>query len=112
MANTAIQQQRLADSPHFHERVKSAFSSVAFQVILEGRDTPVEVQRYDFARNVLADLDARTDATVGWLVQRTNLNGANTTYNYDIPAVVTDATDAAIESQLMTDWNVMAGVIF
>jgi len=110
MSNTAIQQQRLAASAHFHERVKGALSNVAFQVIAQGRDTPDEIIRYNFARTALANLDGVTNSTVGWLVGRTNLNGANTTYNYDIPAVITDATDAAIESQLMTDWDVLAGV--
>jgi hypothetical protein len=111
MANTAIQQQRLADSPHFQARVKAAFAVVAFQVIAEGQDTPTEVQRYNYARSVLANLNSVTASTVGWLVQRTNLLGANTSYDYDIPGVVTDATDAAIESQLSTDWNVLAGVV-
>lgn len=110
MANTAIQQQRLADSGHFHERVKGAFSNVAFQVIAEGRDNPTEIIRYNYARAVLANLDGSVSATVGWLVMRTNLNGANTTYDYNIPSPVTDATDAAIESQIMTDWNILAGV--
>ena len=110
MANTNIQQQRLADSQHFHERVKAAFASVAFQVISEGRDTPTEIIRYNFARTALANLDGVTNSTVGWLVQRTNILTPDTTYDYNIPAVVNAVTDAAIESQLMTDWNVLAGV--
>lgn len=111
MANTAIQQQRLAASPHFHERVKAAFATVAFQVIAEGRDTPTEVIRYNYARAVLANLDGTVSSTVGWLVQRTNLTvGEDTTYDWDIPSPVTTASDAEIESQLMTDWNVLAGV--
>lgn len=111
MANTAIQQQRLAASPHLHERVKAAFASVAFQVIAEGRDTPTEIIRYNYARAVLANLDGTVSSTVGWLVQRTNLTDPKvTSYDWDIPSPVTNATDADIQSQLMTDWNFLAGV--
>jgi hypothetical protein len=111
VANTAIQQQRLAESAHFHDRVKSAFANVAFQVIAQGRDDATEIKRYDYARKVLESLDAVTDSTVGWLVQRTNLTDPKvTSYDWDIPSPVTNATDADIQSQLMTDWNVLAGV--
>ncbi len=110
MPNTGIQQQRLAQAEHFRQRVKSALGSVAFQVIGAGQNTPADVQRYNFARTVMQSLDAYATSTVSWLVERPNLLAANTSYDYDIPSVVTDATDAAIESQLSSDWNTMAGV--
>lgn len=111
MANTAVQQQRLASSDHFRQRVKSAFSNVAFQVIAQGQGTSTAIQRYNYARSVLANLDGITSSTVGWLVQRTNLTDPKvTSYDWDIPSPVTTATDADIQSQLMTDWNVLAGV--
>ncbi len=110
MANTALSQQRLADSTHFHGRVKGAFANVAFQVIAEGRDTPTEVIRYNYARAVLANLDGTVSSTVGWLVMRTNLFLFDTTYDFSAGAVVTASGDADIESQLASDWNVLAGV--
>ena len=107
---TAIEQQRLAESPHFLQRVTQSLANVAFQVIGEGRDTPTEVIRYNYARLVTQQTTAIAAQTVTWLVQRPNLLSETTSYNFDIPAVVTSATDAEIESQLSSDWNIMAGV--
>lgn len=110
MANTAIQQQRLAQAEHFRQRVKSCLSSVAFMVISEGKGDPTAEQRYNFARSVMQNLDSFSVSTVSWLVERPNLLAATTGYDYDIPSVISDATDAAIESQLYSDWNVLAGI--
>jgi hypothetical protein len=43
-------------------------------------------------------------------VQRTNLTASVVTYNFDAQRVQSDATDAAIRSQIATDWNYFAGV--
>lgn len=39
----------------------------------------------------------------------TNLIAANTTYDFEAGAIITDASDAAIRSQIATLWNLMAG---
>jgi hypothetical protein len=41
---------------------------------------------------------------------RTNIVASTVTYDFTLRAVVTDATDAAIRSQINTDWNYLAGV--
>ena len=110
MPNTAIQQQRLAQSAHFLNRVASSLANVAFQVIAEGRDNETEIKRYDYALTVLRNTHTVAVQIVQWLVERPNLLAATTSYNFDIPDVVTDATDAAIESQIASDWNILSGV--
>jgi len=110
MPNTAVQQQRLAAAAHFRTRVKDCLVNVAFQVLSQGKDNAAEIVRYNYARSVIQSPDAAASSTVSWLVERTNLLSANTTFNWDINEPVTDATDAAIQSQLMSDWDVMAGV--
>jgi hypothetical protein len=40
----------------------------------------------------------------------TNLVARDTTYNFEAGAIETNATDAEIRSQIVTLWNVMAGV--
>lgn len=112
MANDAYTQQALAQEPQFHARVRAALAVVAFQVIAEGRDTPTEVLRYDYATNmVLPNLALVAQQISPWLVERTNLLAATTSYDFASRAVVTAATDAAIESQISSDWNVLAGVV-
>lgn len=111
MANTSASQQRLASDPTFHARVRAALSVVAFQVIAEGRDTPTEVTRYNFAVNVvLPNLASYAVQISPWLVERTNLIGADTTFDFTSGNILTAATDADIESQLSTDWSTLAGV--
>jgi hypothetical protein len=111
MPNTSYTQQKLASATQTHARVRAALATVAFQVIAEGRNTADEIKRYDYATNVvLLNLSAVAVQISPWLVQRTNLMGADTTYDFQADAAVTAATDAAIESQIYTDWNVLAGV--
>lgn len=111
MANSSYTQQALALEPIFHARVRAALATVAFQVIAEGRDTPTEVTRYNFAVNVVLPNLANYAVNISpWLVERTNLLGADTSYDFVARAVVTAATDGAIESQLSSDWNTLAGV--
>jgi hypothetical protein len=43
-------------------------------------------------------------------VQRTNLTASVVTYNFDAQRVQSDATDAAIRSQIATDWNYFAAI--
>jgi hypothetical protein len=112
MANTSYTQQALASEPSFHARVRAALATVAFQVIAEGRDNAAEIQRYNYATiTVLPNLALTAVQISPWLVERTNLIGADTTYDFPSGAVVTAATDGAIESQIYTDWNVLAGVV-
>ena len=111
MANTARTQIALAQSPHFQSRVKAALAKVAWQVLNESAQTANHQIRANYARSVvLSSLDSTVNAIVGWLVERTNVLAFATSYDFEIGAVVTAAGDPDIESQLSTDWNVLAGV--
>lgn len=111
MANNSYTQQALAAEPQFRARVSAALATVSFQVILEGRDNANEIKRYDYAMSVLSSLDGKAASIAPWLVERTNLLGAETSYEFSAKMVITAATDGAIESQLYTDWNILAGVV-
>lgn len=111
MANTSHSQQRLASDPTFHARVRAALAIVAWQVIEENSNTANHALREAYARNtVLPNLALVAVQISPSLVERTNLIGADTTYDFVSGNIVTAATDAAIESQLSSDWNVLAGV--
>jgi hypothetical protein len=111
MANNSASQQSLAEDATFKRRVKDAFSHVAWEVINEDPDTPHHAKREEYARRtVLLNLDAVTNQTAPWLVNRTNLFGFETSYDFEARATITAAGDPDIRSQLMSDWNVLAGV--
>jgi hypothetical protein len=109
MANDSFTQQALAADLSFHGRVRSALSSVAFQVMNEDPTTPNHDQRVTYARQVINTLAFAAPQVSTWLVERPNLIGAETTYDFQKGNVVSAATDAAIQSQLMTDWDLLAG---
>jgi hypothetical protein len=112
MPNDAYSQQSLADDQTFRRRIKDALNLVAWQVIEEPADTPYHQQRVQYARtSVLANLEMAAQQVAPWIVSRTNLIAADTSYNFAARATVSAATDADIQSQLMSDWNVMAGVV-
>lgn len=111
MPNTSRTQMLLADSPHFQSRVKASLTTVASQVLNEDPSTEHHQARAAYANLVNTNLDiyARNVALV--VSMRTNLLTPATTFDFEIGAVVTAATDAEIASQLATDWNMLAGVV-
>ena len=111
MPNDAGSQQCLAEDPTFRRRVKDALNVVAWQIIEEDPATPAHSSRATFARSVLSNLDGQASVTASWIVNRTNLFAAETTYDFDQRATITAAADADIQSQISTDWNVMAGIL-
>lgn len=110
MANDSYSQQSLAIDQNFRLRVQNALATVAFQVLNEDAATPGHDGREAYARNVIANLGGAAQSVAGWLVDRPNLLGATTSYDFSARATVTDAADAAIESQIASDWNLIAGV--
>jgi len=110
MANDSYTQQALAADPNFQIRLKSILSNVAWQVIGEATNVPKHTEREAFARNVISNVEHYARQFAPWLVTRTNLFAAATSYSFPASAVVTAATDAAIESQVATDWNDIAGI--
>jgi hypothetical protein len=110
MPNSSFTQQALANAPHFRQRVRAALATVAWQVLSEAGSVENHVIRANYARLVLANLDSVTGQILGWLVERPNLTAFTTSYDFTIGSVVTASGDPDIESQLATDWNVLAGV--
>jgi hypothetical protein len=110
MANDSTTQQRLAADQAFQGRVRSAIATVAFQVLNEDPASPNHDKRVTYARNVIANLTYAAQGAAAWIVERPNLMGKTTSYDFPSGAIVTDATDADLESQVATDWDVLAGV--
>jgi hypothetical protein len=110
MANSALTQQQLAQSTHFIGRVRAALASVAWQVMNEADSVPDHAARATYARAVLGSLDQLARTVAQWLVQRPNVIQFETSFDFSVGMVVTASGDPDIESQLMTDWNDIAGI--
>lgn len=111
MALDVMTQTALANDARFRQRVKNALHVVAHQVLNESPATSGHAQRALYARNALASLDAIAGQIAQWMVGRTNIISANVTVDLTTgaPVLVCDCTDAAIQSQLSTDWSNIAG---
>lgn len=112
MAQDTYTQQALANDPTFRQRLKASLSRIAWQVLIEvvTVDTPT---RRTYARNFLANPDGVVAQLVGSFVFRTNVFAAATTLAFDGRGgtlVQSAVTDAAMDSQLATDWSSLAGV--
>jgi hypothetical protein len=110
MANDSYSQQALAADPRFQTRVRASLANVAWQVLEEATTVPGHAQRIAYANTVINNLAWHAQQITSWLVMRPNLMAFETAYNFAAGAVVTAAGDADIESQLLTDWNEIAGV--
>jgi hypothetical protein len=110
MANDSYTQQALAADTNFHTRLRSSLANVAWQIIGEATSVPKHTEREAFARSVIGNVEHYARQFAPWLVTRTNIFGATTSYSFPAGAVITAATDAAIESQIATDWNDIAGI--
>ncbi len=112
MANDNFTQQALASDPTFRQRVKASLARIAWQVLIEDPATAGHVARASYARAFLANPDPVTVTLVGSLVFRTNVLSAITSVAFDgrgSTVVQSAVTDAAIDSQLATDWSQLAG---
>lgn len=110
MANTARTQMALAASPHFQSRIEAALLKIAFQVIDEDPNTPNHAQRVAFAQLVRINPGGYAATLAPSLAMRTNVFAFATSYDFEIGSVVTASGDPDIESQMATDWDLMAGV--
>src|SRR5262245_39404640 len=112
MPNDAFTQQALANDATFRRRVRSAMSSIAWQVINEDPATANHFYRNAYANLVLRQLDTEVCVITPNLVFRPNVNNFATSYVYDyaqqIGQVVTASGDPDLLSQIATDWNAMA----
>lgn len=113
MSNDSYTQQALANDPTFRQRLKASLTRIAFQVLEESAGTTGHATRASYARAVLASPDSAVSNLAGWFVFRTNVITPATTLAFDGRGgvlVQSAVTDAAMDSQLATDWSVVAGV--
>jgi hypothetical protein len=112
MPNDSFTQQALAADPHFRNRVRSAMSTVAWQVETEDTATPNHAARIAYARQVIRQLDSEVTVMLPNFVFRPNVLNFETTYVFafdlQVGQVVTAAGDPDLMSQIATDWDDLA----
>lgn len=113
MAQDNFTQQALASDPTFRQRLKASLSRIAWQILNESTGTADHVTRKTYVNKVLDNPDGVVNSLVGTFVFRTNVFAAATTLAFDGRGgtlVQSAVTDAAMDSQLATDWSSLAGV--
>lgn len=108
MATTA-EQIALGNDTDFRQRVRTLFLAEAGVVYNENAGTANHAARALFASKLFQN-PGLADILAPALATRTNLAGSTVTYDFSLQSVVTDASDAAIRSQIATDWNLFAGI--
>jgi hypothetical protein len=110
--NDSFTQQALAADPFFRQRVRSAMSTVAWQIINEADSVANHDARLNYARQVVRSLDSEVTVMLPNFVFRPNVINFETTHEFDFPTqigqVVTAAGDADLMSQIATDWDDLA----
>jgi hypothetical protein len=109
-ANTSESQQSLGADRHFWTRLQNALGTVAWQVLNEDPATVHHLERAQYANRVIANPAGTAQQLAPSFVNRPNVINFETSYDFTISATVTAAGDPDIESQLVTDWNMLAGV--
>lgn len=99
----------LSNDDLFRRRCRALFLLEGAVVYAESAAIPNHTARANFASS-LAKNPGIADTLVPALVQRTNLVASTVTYDFNIGHVVSNVTDAAIRSQIATDWNYFAGI--
>lgn len=113
MAQDNFTQQALANDPTFRQRLKASLVRIAWQVLTEAGATQDHGVRKTYANQVLSNPDAVVNSLIGSFVFRTNVFAAATTLAFDGRGgtlVLSAVTDAAMDSQLATDWSALSGV--
>jgi hypothetical protein len=111
MANDAFSQYALAGDPRFQQRLQQALTKVAWQVLEEVPSTLHHTERAAYASQVNASPQQHAQQLAPSFTNRPNVFNFETSYSFQVGGTVTAAGDADLESQLMTDWDKMAGVI-
>lgn len=108
MAASADQCAALARDSNFQVRVLSlAIQYATATVYTEDPATPSHSIRLAYARSVVAGGGGNIPNIIA---NRPNLVASNITYDFSTGHTKTDAIDAAISSQIATDWNMLSGV--
>jgi hypothetical protein len=111
MPNDAFTQQALASDARFHQRLQNALTKVAWQVLEEDPSTLHHAERAAYANRVNSGPQQTAQQLAPSFVNRPNVFQFATSYDFTVGATVTASGDPDLESQLMTDWNTMAGVV-
>ena len=106
---TTDQLTALAQDSYFRQRVRNLMLLEAAVVVAEVNTTPGHSTRAPYASKIIAT-PSLADQVADFLCARTNLLNSIVTYNFSRRSVDTDATDAAIRSQIATDWSVLSGL--
>ena len=114
MANTALTQIALANDAQFRARFLGLLVQMAAQILDTAIGTgtpPVTGGQQTYARLIVANPQQYAATLVNYFVTRGNILGSNVTVaiTEGQPVVSTDATDAAILSQIATDWPKISG---
>lgn len=109
MAATTDQLTALAVDSAFRQRIRNLVLLEAAVVATEVNTVPNHNARTAYAFKVIGS-PGLADQIADVLCARTNLVGSIVTYDFSRRAVVTDATDASIRSQIATDWNMLSGI--
>lgn len=113
MAQDNFTQQALANDPTFRQRLKASLTRIAWQVLTESAATTGHATRTAYARAFLTNPDTVTASLAGSFVFRTNVFSTATSVGFDGrggTVVQSAVTDAAMDSQLATDWDQLSGV--
>lgn len=110
MPNDSFSQQALAADAHFHRRLQNALTKIAWQVLEEDPSTLYHAERVAYANRVTASPQQTAQQLAPSFVNRPNVFSFNTSYDFTVGATVTASGDVDMESQLLTDWNKLAGV--
>lgn len=108
MAATTAQLNALGTDPAFRQRARTLIRQMCAQVYTEPTPPANHAARASFAVRLIQGAGS-IEPVIDMLVTRTNIVGSTITFNFDANQVQTDATDAAILSQLATDWDMLAG---
>lgn len=100
-------QRLLAQSEIFTSRVLITLCKIAGQVLTETGVGATHAARATYARAVLANPDQATRSASIFLAQSTNVAG---TITMEDEGPRSSVSDAALESQVASAWNVLAGV--
>jgi hypothetical protein len=97
----------LSQQPEFQSRLAIALSVVALQVVSETGVGATHIQRANYAGTVLRNPQSAAQAAALVLAQSTNVRN---TITMEDEGPRTSVTDAALENQVATLWNALAGI--
>jgi hypothetical protein len=97
----------LARSDVFTGRVQISLTRIAATVLVETGGGAIHPARAAYAKYVMASPAAAANIAAIYLAQSTNVAG---TITMEDAGATTSVTDSALESQIATDWNKLAGI--